>query len=511
MRINFYREFKNTVQNNAEKIAVYDGERSISFGDLNLIETKYASALFNVSKQAYDKPVGVFLPKCIESIAADLAIIHTGNIYMNLDVKYPVERLRNIFNVIQPVCIITNQKYAGILNEVDSNMPLLIVDADLDKADNSVLSILEDRLLKRIDTDLLCIINTSGSTGTPKGVALTHRGFFDYVNCTSATWNLTDSEIIGSMAPIGFDHFSFELCMLMSKAATLVCIPDQYNMFPVKILNLLNDKQATFIFWVPTIMVNIANMGLLDKIKMPTIKHIWFAGEVFPTKQFNIWYRSFPKTVQFVNLYGPCEITVDCTWYEVTHEMDESKPIPIGKQCQNVNVLILGENNKLVEKNQEGEICVRGTGLAMGYYNNPEKTATAFVQNPLNTSYPELIYRTGDIGLYNDDGDIIFKGRKDTLIKHSGYRIELSEIEHVIMNKLKLVKNACVVYNFSKKEITLIYENDSELEISEMRKEISKELPKYMIPTVYIYMKELPRGGTGKIDRALLNKQVNGK
>ena len=101
MRINFYREFKNTVQNNAEKIAVYDGERSISFGDLNLIETKYASAFFNVSKQAYDKPVGVFLPKCIESIAADLAIIHTGNIYMNLDVKYPVERLRNIFNVNQ--------------------------------------------------------------------------------------------------------------------------------------------------------------------------------------------------------------------------------------------------------------------------------------------------------------------------------------------------------------------------------------------------------------------------
>ena len=189
--------------------------------------------------------------------------------------------------------------------------------------------------------------------------------------------------------------------------------------------------------------------------------------------------------------------------------MDESKPIPIGKQCQNVNVLILDENNNLVEKNQEGEICVRSTGLAMGYYNNPEKTAAAFVQNPLNKSYPELIYRTGDIGLYNDDGDIIFKGRKDTLIKHSGYRIELSEIEHVIMNKLKLVKNCCVVYNWSKKEITLVYENDTELEVSEMRKEISKELPKYMIPTAYVYMQELPRGGTGKIDRALLNKQVN--
>lgn len=509
MRINFYREFIKTVQNNSGKIAVYDGERSISFGDLNILETKYAVSLYAASKQAYDKPIGVFLPKCIESIAADVAVIHTGNIYMNLDVKYPVERLRNIFKVIQPVCIITSQKYAGIINEVDPEMDLLFVDSDLSEIDNAVLKNLEERLLTRIDTDLLCIINTSGSTGTPKGVALTHRGFFDYVNCTSETWKLSSDEVIGSMAPIGFDHFSFELCMLMAISATLVCIPDQYNMFPVKILNLLNEKKVTFIFWVPTIMVNIANMGLLEKIKIPTINHIWFAGEVFPTKQFNVWYRSFPENVQFVNLYGPCEITVDCTWYEIEHEMDESKPIPIGKQCQNVNVLILDENNKLVGKNQEGEICVRGTGLAMGYYNNPEKTAAAFVQNPLNTAYPELIYRTGDIGLYNDDGDIIFKGRKDTLIKHSGYRIELSEIEHVIMNKLKVVKNACVVYNYAKKEITLFYENDVELEIAQLRKEIATELPKYMIPTSYIFMKELPRGGTGKIDRALLNKQVN--
>ncbi len=251
-------------------------------------------------------------------------------------------------------------------------------------------------------------------------------------------------------------------------------------------------------------------MGLLEKVKMPTIRHIWFAGEVFPTSQFNIWYRNFSKEVQFVNLYGPCEITVDCSWYEVTHEMDESEPIPIGRQCENVNVLILNENNQPVGKNEEGEICVRGTGLAMGYYNNPEKTVAAFVQNPLNTAYPELIYRTGDVGLYNDAGDIIFKGRRDTLIKHSGYRIELSEIEHVIMNKLKLVRNACVVYNFAKKEITLVYEDEQERDVAELRRIIAGDLPKYMIPTAYVYMKELPRGGTGKIDRALLNKQVNG-
>lgn len=510
MRYNFYNEFANTVKNNPEKVAIYDGDVSVTFSQLAERELKLASSVNTTNGGKIRTPVGVFLPKCVDSIAADIGIIHTGNFYMNLDVKYPEERLRNIFKIIQPSCIITSSKYKSIMESVDSSMPLIVVD---ELENPNIEKEFENELIRRlelmIDTDLLCIINTSGSTGTPKGVALTHRGFFDYVRCTSETWNLTNDEIIGSMAPIGFDHFSFELCMLMAKSATLVVIPDQFNMFPVKILNLLNEHKATFIFWVPTIMVNIANMGLLEKVPMPTIKHIWFAGEVFPTNKFNIWYKAFPKTVQFVNLYGPCEITVDCTWFECTHVMDESKPIPIGHSCKNMNVMILNENNELVEKNEEGEICVRGTGLAMGYYNNPEKTAAAFVQNPLNHSYPELIYRTGDVGLINDDGEIIFKGRKDTLIKHSGYRIELSEIEHIIMNKLKLVKNCCVVYNWGKKEITLIYENDTELDVATLRKQIAADLPKYMIPTAYIYMKELPRGGTGKIDRALLNKKVN--
>lgn len=510
MQINFYNEFADTVRNNPQKTAVYDGDVSVTFSQLHERELKIASCIDCAVAGKTKTPVGVLLPKCADSVAADIGIIHTGNFYMNLDVKYPEERLGNIFKVVQPSCIVTSSKYKPLVERIAPSMPLIVVDELVDfNIENSFKRELMHRLELMIDTDLLCIINTSGSTGTPKSVALTHRGFFDYVRCTSETWNLTNDEIIGSMAPIGFDHFSFELCMLMAKAATLVVIPDHFNMFPVKILNLMNEHKVTFIFWVPTIMVNIANMGLLEKIPMPTIKHIWFAGEVFPTNKFNVWYRAFPKTVQFVNLYGPCEITVDCTWFECTHVMDETKPIPIGHACRNMNVMILNENNELVGKNEEGEICVRGTGLAMGYYNNPEKTAAAFVQNPLNHSYPELIYRTGDIGLVNDDGEIIFKGRRDTLIKHSGYRIELSEIEHIIMNKLKLVRNCCVVYNWGKKEITLVYENDSEIEVAAFRRQIAAELPKYMIPTAYIYMKELPRGGTGKIDRALLNKRVN--
>ncbi|MBR5964591.1 MAG: AMP-binding protein [Treponema sp.] len=510
MRINFYNEFAKTVENKPQKIAVYDGDASVSFSQLHERELKLAECISNANGNKIKTPVGVFLQKSTDSIAADIGIIHTGNFYMNLDVKYPEERLSNIFKIVEPSCLVTSSKYKAILEKIDATIPLIVVD---EITNNSISKEIEkrlsDNLSKLIDTDPLCLINTSGSTGTPKGVVLNHRSFYDFLDCSVETWNLGDDEILSSLSPAIFDIFSYELTLLMAKSAAIMIVPENFAMFPVRILELMNKHKATFLFWVPTIMVNIANMGLLDKVDIPSLKHIWFAGEVFPTKQFNVWYRKFKGQARFVNLYGPIEITLDCTWFEITKEYDENKPLPIGFACKNTDILILNDKNELVGKNEEGELCVRGTGLAMGYYNNLEKTAAAFVQNPLNGSYPELIYRTGDVALVNDEGEIIFKGRKDTLIKHSGYRIELSEIEHIIMNKLKLVKNCCVVYNWSKKEITLIYENDTELDVAALRKQLALDLPKYMMPTAYIYMKELPRGGTGKIDRALLNKQVN--
>jgi len=255
-------------------------------------------------------------------------------------------------------------------------------------------------------------------------------------------------------------------------------------------------------------MVNIANMDLLTKISVPTLKTVWFAGEVFPTKQFNYWKNKIPAA-KFVNLYGPIEITLDCTYFVVERELKDDEPIPIGFPCRNTDILILNDQNKLTEVYEEGELCVRGTSLAMGYYNNPEKTATAFIQNPLNTSYPEIIYRTGDLVFVNEQGEIIFKGRKDSLIKHLGYRIEMGEIEHVIINNLKLIENGCVVYNHKKKEIILFYETKQEIAVSEMRKAISTIFPKYMIPNGFIKMDELPRSINGKIDRLMLNKKVN--
>jgi amino acid adenylation domain-containing protein len=504
MNINILEYFQKTVFNNPDKNAVIDGDSKITFDNLNIKAKSLANELTKLN--CTNKPMAVFLPKSIESIIADIAITYSGNTYMNLDIKTPSARIGNIIDLIKPKIIITNANLASSIFRIDPSISLIIID-EFDFNKSISIDYINNRLDSIIDYDPFCIINTSGSTGTPKGVVLNHKSFIDFTEWAINTLKITDNEIIGSLSPLVFDIYSFELCMLMSKASTIVLLPDSLAPFPAKILGLMQEYRVTFLFWVPTIMVNIANMDLLTKIALPELRTIWFAGEVFPTKQFNYWKRSLPE-VKFVNLYGPIEITLDCTYFIVEREIKDDEPIPIGFPCRNTDILILNDKNDIAVLNEEGELCVRGTSLAMGYYNNPEKTAAVFVQNPLNKSYPEIIYRTGDIVFKNETGEIIFKGRKDSLVKHMGYRIDLGEIEHVIISTLKLVENGCIVYNHNKKEITFFYESQSNISIAEMKKAISEVFPKYMIPTVFHQIDILPRNTNGKIDRLQLKQKI---
>lgn len=498
--------FADTAARYPNKTAVVDGGRAVTFAELAWQGQKLGAAVSAACGGAIRKPVGVLLPKSIESVTADLACVWTGNAYMNLDVKTPAQRICNTLAVVRPLCVITDHAHAALCAE--ACVPLLYFEDIVTLGDTSGEAPVCEGYKKLIGTDPLCLINTSGSTGTPKSVVLNHASFIDYTTWGIETMHLSPDEVVGSMAPIVFDHSSYEFCLMLIHGCTLDFIPESYPSFPARLLQYMAAQRITYIFWVPTIMVNIANMDLLSRIPLPDVHMVWFAGEVFPTKQFNYWRRHLPQAT-FVNLYGPTEITVDCTYYVVERELADDEPIPIGYPRRENDILILNEKNEPAAPGEEGELCVRGPYLAMGYYNNPEKTAAAFVQNPLNKAYPETIYRTGDIVFTNERGEIVYRGRNDSLIKHMGKRIELGEIEHVIINSLKLVRNGCAVYDYGKKQIVFYYEADGELDAMALRREIGKELPAYMIPTRYICMQELPRNTNGKIDRLQLKNLAN--
>lgn len=506
MRITLLEYFEEIVEKKANDVAVVEGIEKISFRELKQKACQIAGAIVGKSVKAVQSaPIAVFIPKSIWCVAADLGILYSGNAYMNLDIKTPINRIQNILKCIEPQVVITVSKYKEKLSGYTGNVLCL----DEEELNSYYEDFNELRSEQLIDTDPMCLINTSGSTGTPKSVVLNHRSFIDFTEWSLKTFHFGGDMIIGSLSPAVFDIYSYELCLLMSVGATIVVIPENYAVFPVKLLQLLNQEKVTYIFWVPTIMVNIANMGLLEKVAPQYLQWVWFAGEVFPTKQFNIWRKNLPKT-KFANLYGPIEITLDCTYYIVERELRDEEPIPIGYACRNTEILLLRDDDTLAANGEEGEICVRGTSLAGGYYNNWEKTAAAFVQNPLNRKYPELIYRTGDIASQNELGELVFKGRKDTLIKHSGYRIELGEIEHIAINTLEMVDNCCVIYNQEKKHIIMVYESKGKTDKGELRKKLSTVLPNYMLPTVFIEVAdEMPRNTNGKIDRLKIKELYN--
>ena len=250
--------------------------------------------------------------------------------YANLDVKSPPQRLKGMLQNLDAKVIVTNAAHAPALRALDipEDRLLFVEQAMVPEAlyDNAALL---QRLERLVDTDPYCIIHTSGSTGVPKGVALNHRSTIDFADWAFERLGLDGSEVMGSLAPIYFDAYTLEFCLCLAKGATWMVVPEQLAMFPAKLVEFVATQPINFIFWVPTVMVNIANLDLLAKIKLERLQKVLFIGEVFPTRHFNYWRRHLPGAL-FVNLYGPIEITVACTYYIGDHELPEEEKMPVG-------------------------------------------------------------------------------------------------------------------------------------------------------------------------------------
>jgi amino acid adenylation domain-containing protein len=507
MKTSVYHYFTETARRCSQKTAVIEGPQSWTFGQLQSTTHTLAHLLMQQAPGP-NAIIAVLLKKSFRTVVSDLAITGIGCAYMNLDIKSPAARIEQVLGVINPVLVITDTQGLALLRQIDGcEIPALDLDG-VNLLPEGASGITENpghpRLGAIIDTDPYCVINTSGSTGTPKGVVLNHRSFVDFVQWSSSELGICGDEVAGSLSPAIFDIFSYEICMLAFKGSTLCLIDERLSPYPAKILEILDTHHVTYLFWVPTIMVNIVNMGLLQAFQLADLKMVWFAGEVFPTSHFNQWYDRFPG-VRFVNLYGPIEITLDCTYHEVRERLADDQPIPMGRPCRNTALLVLDNDGGETPDGAIGELYVRGTSLAMGYYNNPEQTARAFIQNPLNRHYPEIIYKTGDLVL-RMHGTYYFKGRTDAMVKHLGYRIELGDIEHAILSAIPDVKNVCVVYVQSQKEMVAYCEVRKSLNFQAFRSHLKHKVPSYMIPSRLEEIREMPMNPNGKIDRLYFKK-----
>ena len=353
---------------------------------------------------------------------------------------------------------------------------------------------------RAIDTDPIYIVFTSGSTGIPKGVLACHRSVIDYIENLSEILQVSENTVFGNQAPLYVDACLKEIYPTLKYGASTHLIPKQLFMFPVKLVEYLNAHKINTICWVVPALTLISSLGTFKTVVPETLRTIAFGSEVFPIKQFNLWKRQLPQT-RFINLYGPTEATGMSCYYEAEREFSPDETIPIGRPFRNTEILLLDEENKLAAPGQAGEICIRGTSLTLGYYKDFTRTDTAFVQNPLNNAYHELIYRTGDLGRYNERGELMFLSRKDYQIKHMGHRIELGEIE-MLANKNGGVECSCCIFDKERSKMILYYVGAAE-EVA-LLSDLKTRLPRYMLPGVIRRLDSIPLTTNGKINRLAL-------
>ena len=486
------------------KIAFTDENNSITYGECVERSKKVGTQLLELNSKR--QPIAVLLDKNVESLTCFFGVVYSGNFYVVIDSFMPKDRIEKIFESLKPIAMISDYAHQELAQSLHHKVyyyeDLLNVDIDEDS-----LKQVRNRM---IDTDPLYALFTSGSTGMPKGAVVSHRNVINYALWYKETFDINEETKFGSQTPFYFSMSVSDVYSTIIAGATLHIIPKKLFSFPIKLIEYMNEKQVNTIYWVPSALCIVANLKVLNYADLEYVNKVLFAGEVMPTKQLNYWMDKLPNAM-FANLFGPTETTDICTYYIVDRKFNDDEVLPIGKACNNCDVFLLDENDEEVLDDREGELCVRGSFLALGYYNNDEKTREAFVQNPLNKAYPEMIYRTGDLVKYNENGELIYITRKDFQIKHMGYRIELGEIEAAV-NSLEKIQSCAVIFDDKKDKIVLIY--TGKIDDKGIMEGISNKIPHYMYPNVIVKVKMMPYNQNGKIDRKWLNghyEEMGGK
>jgi amino acid adenylation domain-containing protein len=501
-----------------DKTAVWARERALTYRELSEQSNQFAHLLQHHGVKNGDR-IGLFLPKCIESVVCLFGILKAGGVYVPLDPQAPADRIAYILRNCGIRALITDPCRRQALQAAGSppvEFCVLFGDSPRDGSGSSVVSWGELRdfpadstpTVSVTETDVAYILYTSGSTGRPKGVTISHRNALTFVDWCAATFKIRPEDRLSNHAPLHFDLSVFDVYNAIEAGATVYLVTEDIALFPSVLGNFLETHQITIWYSVPSALTLLLLHASLKRGRVPRLRSILFAGEVFPMKYLRQLAELLPE-VELYNLYGPTETNV-CTYYKVeSARLDTMESLPIGIACENTGVFVVDGGDRMVLKPGEtGELYVRGPSVACGYWADPEKTRQTFVPNQFQPHVEEKVYRTGDLVSLGEDGNYYFLGRRDSMIKSGGYRIELGEIESALLSHPGVREAAAVaipdeIIGNRIKAIVAAQEFHV-LRPVDLQQHCATLIPKYMIPEVIEFRDVLPRTSTGKIDRMRL-------
>lgn len=481
-----------TQQRHPDRIALVEEGQKLSYAEL----WRGAVALGWRIRQAVPgerRPVVVAIDKSIAAVMAIVAVQLSGHIYVPFDPATPEARRQSVFRRLGAPPVVEWHGEGFRVAGLDVENPAYRPEWEAE---------LRQGLKALTNLDPLYIIFTSGTTGEPKGVTISNAAVIDYIDWVVNTYAVTEAEIIGSQAPLYFDNSVLDLYASFATGATLHLIAKRRFRFLSDLVAYLETERVSLIFFVPSLLGNIAAFDLLAGRQLDALRKVLFAGEVMPLNTLKYLRERLPHAL-LSNLYGPTEITVDCIYHIFGAELEALDAVPLGLPCENSRILFLDDEGQPVTASDVvAEICVGGVGVALGYWHDPEKTTAAFIQNPAQGAYRDILYRTGDYGYRSSrDGLIYFVGRRDQQIKHLGHRIELGEIE-AALNRLAGVRQCCAVYDAAAQRILAYYTADGA--VDDPLRQLAAFLPAYMLPKACYRLEAFPVTANGKIDRARL-------
>lgn len=518
--------FNETTSKYPDNVAVaMESGRSISYRAMDILSNQFAWFFMKEKKEIRNNPyIGILSSVHIDSIAAVLGCLKVGGAYVPLDEQSPIERLRYIIrSTCLDVLVVDANLYEKIFELYEEScIRRVVVLNDKFKSNMFKVSSLKEVLtcpseqfvVSQTPLDLAYVLHSSGSTGVPKGIMLSHRNARAFVDWMQDTFKLTAKDVVMSRAPFKFDLSVFDIFNTFKVGATLVCYdwyaPRMIEKKHFNYLELMARKKVTILYTTPSTFVCLMNRGYFDFSQL-SLRQVMYAGEPFPTTQLKKLMKLLPG-VKVANIYGPTETNI-ITYYEIKNDLDNDSAIPLGQAVTGTEIIIVNElGDRICDTNEVGELWCRGETVTLGYLGLPELTKNHLVESPFH-KYPTKFWRTGDYGFYDQSNILHYKGRKDHMVKIKGYRIELGEIE-AALSKYPFLHEYCVVL---KKEagadnkLCCIYSEieRGSVEIPKLKKLLLKYIPKYMLPTQFLKLKELPKTSSGKIDRMLLTKKIS--